>query len=116
MGAAACCGLLVLRELVLMSDKRLLPNLDIEDAKEREKHFQAIFNGAFEFLALLRPDGTLIEANQTALDYIGASMANVIGRPFWQTPWWSVSTEQSPASVSAVLREVRELPTLPQGD
>jgi len=74
--------------------ERLLPNLDIEDAKEREKHFQAIFNGAFEFLGLLRPDGTLIEANQTALDYIGASMANVIGRPFWQTPWWIVSTEQ----------------------
>lgn len=90
-----------------MSDMRLLPNLDIEDAREREKHFQAIFNGAFEFLGLLRPDGTLIEANQTALDYIGASMANVIGRPFWQTPWWSVSTEQQERLKAAIEEAAR---------
>jgi PAS domain S-box-containing protein len=85
-----------------MSDPRLLPSLEVEDAEEREKHFQAIFNGAFEFLGLLKPDGTLIEANQTALDYIDTSMPNVIGRPFWQTPWWSVSTEQQERLKAAI--------------
>lgn len=90
-----------------MSDMRLLPSLEVEDAKEREKHFQAIFNGAFEFLGLLRSDGTLIEANQTALDYIGASTANVIGRPFWQTPWWSVSTDQQERLKAAIEEAAR---------
>jgi PAS domain S-box-containing protein len=88
-----------------MSDMRLIPNFDIEDAKEREKRFQAIFDGAFEFLALLSQDGNLIEANQTALDYIGASMKSVFGRPFWETPWWSVSREQQERLKAAIIEE-----------
>ena len=85
-----------------MSNIRLLPDLDGEEAKEREKHLQAIFNGAFDFLGLLGPDGTLLEANQTALDYIGVPMAHVIGQPFWQTPWWSDSPEQQERLKAAI--------------
>lgn len=45
------------------------------------------------FVGLLTPDGTLLEANATALRAGGVSRDDVIGRPFWEAPWWSYSTD-----------------------
>jgi PAS domain S-box-containing protein len=43
---------------------------------------------------LLSPDGTLLEANDTGLNFCGVTAADVIGKPFWETPWWTYSEEQ----------------------
>jgi PAS domain S-box-containing protein len=56
--------------------------------RESERRFRGIFDSTYEFLGLLNADGTLIEANRTALEFIGARPEDVIGRPFWDTPWW----------------------------
>jgi PAS domain S-box-containing protein len=61
--------------------------------KTSERRFRAIFNQTFQFIGLLEPDGTLIEANQTALDFGGFAAETVIGQPLWETPWWSLSQE-----------------------
>jgi len=45
------------------------------------------------FVGLLSPDGTLLEANAPALRAGGITRDDVIGRPFWEAPWWSYSTE-----------------------
>jgi CHASE3 domain sensor protein len=42
-----------------------------EALQESERRFRAIFNNAFQFSGLLAPDGTLLEANQTSLDFGG---------------------------------------------
>jgi PAS domain S-box-containing protein len=57
------------------------------DASERR--FRGIFDHTFEFIGLLSPDGTLLEANQTALNAAGIRAADVVGKPFWDTRWWS---------------------------
>jgi PAS domain S-box-containing protein len=57
--------------------------------RESERRFRGIFDSTYEFLGLMNTDGTLIEVNRTALDFVGAESAEVIGRPFWDTPWWS---------------------------
>ncbi len=54
-----------------------------------ELRFRAIFDSTFQFMGLLSPDGILLEANQTALNFAGVSRGEVIDRPFWETPWWS---------------------------
>jgi PAS domain S-box-containing protein len=61
--------------------------------RESERRFRAIFNQSFEFIGLMEPDGTLIEANQTALDFGGLTSEEVIGRPFWEARWWTISSE-----------------------
>lgn len=61
--------------------------------RESEQRFRAIFNQTFQFTGLLSPDGTVLEANQTALDFMGLCQADVVGRPFWATPWWSQTPE-----------------------
>ncbi|AYH43883.1 PAS domain S-box protein [Azoarcus sp. DN11] len=60
---------------------------------EHERRFRAIFDQTFQFTGLLTPDGTVLEANQTALDFVGAERIDVVGRPFWETRWWRISQE-----------------------
>jgi len=64
-----------------------------EALRESELKFHGIFNQTFQFVGLLNPDGTLLEANQPALDFIGCELSDVVGRPFWETPWWDVSPD-----------------------
>lgn len=56
--------------------------------QESERRFRAIFNSTFQLMALLAPSGTVEEVNQTALDFVGWEKADVIGRSFWEDPWW----------------------------
>jgi PAS domain S-box-containing protein len=60
----------------------------VQALEESERRFRAIFDQTFQFMGLLSPDGTLLEANQTALHYVGLGSSDVIDRPFWLTPWW----------------------------
>jgi PAS domain S-box-containing protein len=75
--------------------------IDIEDRKELEaalerrvaertselseskQRFQGIFDSALQFMALLRPDGTVVEVNQTALDWSEVDASEIVGKPFW---------------------------------
>ena len=63
------------------------------ELEESERRFHAIFNSTYQFIGLLNPDGTVLEANQTALDFIGLSNADVTGKPFWEAPWWTHSPQ-----------------------
>jgi PAS domain S-box-containing protein len=56
--------------------------------EDSERRFRAIFDSAYEFVGLLQPDGTLLEANRAALEAIGAEREAVVGKKFWDTPWW----------------------------
>jgi diguanylate cyclase (GGDEF)-like protein/PAS domain S-box-containing protein len=60
---------------------------------DSQRRFRAIFDSSFQFVSLLKPDGTLLEANQTSLDFAGINLRDVANRPFWEGPWWGVSQE-----------------------
>jgi len=64
-----------------------------EALKEGDWQSRAIFDQAFQFMGLLTIDGRLIAANRTALQFVGVEESDVIGKPFWETPWWIHSTE-----------------------
>ncbi len=71
---------------------------DLDDASAMmssvaEARFRAIFDSTFEFIGLLQPDGTLLEANHAALEFIGVPLSELLGKPFWDAPWWSYSHE-----------------------
>ena len=58
-----------------------------------ERRFRAIFDQTFP---VHRPPGRqryLLEMNQTALAFAGARHDDVVGKPFWETPWWTHSPE-----------------------
>jgi PAS domain S-box-containing protein len=59
-----------------------------EALRQSEQRFRAIFDGTFQFIGVLNREGILTEANRPALDAIAANLEDVVGQPFWATPWW----------------------------
>lgn len=55
----------------------------------RESHLRRVIDHMIGFVGVLDIDGTLLEANATALEGGGVSRDDVIGRPFWDCVWWS---------------------------
>ncbi|HEY9672675.1 MAG TPA: PAS domain S-box protein [Waterburya sp.] len=72
--------------------------------RESERRFRAIFDSMFQFIGLMKPDGTLLQANQTALEFGGLELADVAGRPLWETRWWSLSP-QTQARLKAAIAQ-----------
>ncbi len=60
---------------------------------ESERKTRAILDQTFQFIGLMKPDGTLIDANRSSLEFGGLRSVDVIDRFFWETPWWSHSVE-----------------------
>jgi PAS domain S-box-containing protein len=77
-----------------------------EALRQSEARLRGIFDSTFQFIGLLAPDGTLLEANRTALEFGGFPAAAVMGRPFWDAPWWTGSPDpEAPARLRAAVAE-----------
>ncbi|MFA5724759.1 MAG: PAS domain S-box protein, partial [Candidatus Omnitrophota bacterium] len=61
--------------------------------QENEQKMRAVFDQTFQFIGLMTPKGILIQVNRAALDLIGSPAAEVLGKPFWEAPWWTHSPE-----------------------
>ncbi len=66
---------------------------DQELLRKSEQKFRVVFDQAFQFIGVLSTDGMVLQVNQTALQFAGVSEDAVLGKPFWETPWWAHSTE-----------------------
>jgi PAS domain S-box-containing protein len=55
--------------------------------------FEALFNQSSVFAGIMDLQGYLREANDLSLRYCGYTRDEVLGRPFWDTPWWRGSAE-----------------------
>lgn len=64
-----------------------------EALQESELRFRGIFDQMYQFIGLLSPDGTVLEANRTALDFGGLQIEDIRGRPFWEISWWQMAAE-----------------------
>ncbi|MEZ2250531.1 PAS domain S-box protein [Microcoleus sp.] len=73
-----------------------------ESLRESQIKLSAIFNNTFQFTGLLQLDGTVVEANQTVLDFGGLQLADVVGLPLWETRWWTISTATQERLKSAI--------------
>ncbi len=76
-----------------LAEHALLKRKAYEAIQESERKFHAVFEQAYQFLGLLSLDGTLLKANRTALRICGVEEADVVGRLFWETVWWTHSPE-----------------------
>ena len=68
--------------------------LQVERAlQESETLLRAIFDQTFQFVAILKLDGTAIKINKTALNFVKAGEKDITGIHFWETPFWRDSPE-----------------------
>ncbi|NJK66314.1 MAG: response regulator [Microcoleus sp. CSU_2_2] len=59
--------------------------------RESERRFRAIFDSSFQLTKLLTPQGVVLEINQTTLDFAGIQSRDIVGRPIWEIPIWTLS-------------------------
>ena len=69
-----------------------------------QARLRTIFETSYQFQGLISLDGTLLDANATSLDAIDCALEDVVGRKFWQTPWFS-RTEGMPEMIEAAVRD-----------
>jgi two-component system, cell cycle sensor histidine kinase and response regulator CckA len=74
---------------------------------DREALFRAVYDQAKHFAAILAPDGTVRHVNRAACAFIGCDSAEVVGRPFWETPWWVHSVTAQAQLRDAIARATR---------
>ena len=72
--------------------------------REPDRLHSLVFDQTVQFTGVLDPDGTLIDANESALRFGGLTRAEVIGRPVWETDWWRISTRTQHRLQDAVRR------------
>ncbi len=70
-----------------------------------EARMRAIFETAYELRGIIALDGTVLDANLTSLNAIQTSLEDVIGKPFWDTPWFT-STPGMPELVRKAISRV----------
>lgn len=77
------------RDIAASSDVESTDLYGVSDARIR-----TIFGNCLQFLGLVSPEGILLEANPASLAFIGNERADVVDRPFWETPWWTAEDDR----------------------
>lgn len=62
---------------------------------DREAHLRSVIDHTLGFIGMLKVDGTLLEANHAALELGGTTRDAVVGKKFWNCPWWNFSARSS---------------------
>jgi len=84
--------------LLLLAILALLRNIKHRQRAESQllettQKFKTIFDQSYEFIGLLTPEGILLDANRTSVEFSGQKLEDLLNRPFWETSWWQHSTE-----------------------
>jgi PAS domain S-box-containing protein len=74
-----------------------------EDPITRRLMAQVAHAKSSSFIALLDPEGNVLDVNPAALIAGGVDRTEVIGLPLWSTPWW---TGAVPASIRSLERAI----------
>jgi PAS domain S-box-containing protein len=58
------------------------------ERRRSERRLDAVFEDPKMLVGVLSPDGRLRKANRTAMEFVDADHAELVGEPFPETPWW----------------------------
>ncbi|MEC4991702.1 MAG: PAS domain S-box protein, partial [Oscillatoria sp. PMC 1068.18] len=106
-------GNVIVLSLILWLNAIKLERLDrqrnryFQELIASEEKFRAIFNQTFQFISLLKPDGTILEVNQTTLEFSGTAREDVINKPFWEAAWWLGNAETQAQLRNAIATAAR---------
>ena len=69
-----------------------------------EARMRAIFETNYQYQGLLALDGTVLDANAASLAGIDAPLERVVGKPYWETPWFT-ETAGAPDTIRAAVQQ-----------
>jgi PAS domain S-box-containing protein len=85
----ALCEVGHTRDASAEADASLLADLGIPGTSL----WREMFHNSTAFVGIIARDGIVLDVNQAALDAAGLTIAEVAGRPVWETHWWSYSAQ-----------------------
>jgi PAS domain S-box-containing protein len=72
----------------------------------KEARLRTIFESSFAYQGFIALDGALLDANATSLSSVQAKLEDIVGKPFWETPWFT-GTPGMPDMIRAALPIVK---------
>jgi DNA-binding response OmpR family regulator/nitrogen-specific signal transduction histidine kinase len=57
--------------------------------KGSSERMRVLLQTTYIYQGYMAPDGTLLDANRASLAGINGELGDVVGRPFWETPWFA---------------------------
>ncbi len=79
-------------------------NLARQALAASQARMRTLFETSYQLQGMCQLDGTLVDANQTALDAIAATLDAVVGQPLWNTPWFSAT----PGASAVIQQDFRQ--------
>lgn len=75
--------------------------------QKSETMLRGIFDQTFQFIGILKLDGTVVKINKTAMDIVNTNEAELVGKPFRETPWWNQGEKEQNRLQEAIDRAVQ---------
>ena len=75
------------------------------ELQANQARLRTIFETSYTYQGLLTPEGKVLDANAASLSGIRGSLADVVGKPFWDTPWFT-GTNGMPETVREAIATV----------
>ncbi len=68
-----------------VAERRKTANL----LRQNQERINSIYNTSLEYIGLLNTEGILLDCNRASLEFAGNAREDVVGRHFWDTPWFT---------------------------
>lgn len=82
-------------------------NRSDDEQRCREKLARIVLDGMYQFVGLLDAKGNVVEVNCGALSLGNVPLSSIVGKPFWETHWWRVSTATQEQIKRAIARAAK---------
>ncbi|MEC4803191.1 MAG: PAS domain S-box protein [Jaaginema sp. PMC 1080.18] len=88
---------------IMMLTENITARKEAEFAHKRsERRLQSIFNQTFQFISLLAPDGTVLEANNPTIDLKIGDRDRLLKHSLVDAPWWQISPQTQAQIAQAI--------------
>ncbi len=78
--------------------------LQTDRERDSERFLRRVLDNILAFVVVLKPDGTLVEANLGTLAMAGLDLSDVVEKPFDQSFWWSGDEKRQRDLRDAIVR------------
>jgi PAS domain S-box-containing protein len=74
----------------------------LSEAVAANTKFRAFFDQGALFAGIMDVDGTILEPNRLSWEGCGYTREQIVGKPFWEGPWWT------PSPSAALVKQIKE--------
>ena len=83
----------IVRDVTRQRQAEQRERLLLGDAAAANAKFRAFFEQGGVFAGIMDVNGTLLDANRLSCEASGFTKEQIIGKPFWDGPWWAPSAD-----------------------